>query len=99
MSTDTTEGDELPLEVVMRASPDGRHTVVVCPHCAERVQRPTVPWVVWASTSGPGRWAGSGDLIVVPFRGACGHTWEICFGPAPGYTAGFVRTHRPAGGP
>lgn len=63
---------------------------VLCPVCGFDYVHEGIPYTVKGNDHGDA-WEGRGDLIVVPFDGECGHTWELCFGHHKGQTTAFVR--------
>jgi hypothetical protein len=70
---------------------------VVCPACGFEYTRAGTPRVVDGEDDYRAGWGGRGDLIVIPFVGECGHSWELCFGFHKGNTMAFVRDIESAG--
>lgn len=88
------------LALVLGECMDQRNTqqVLNCPAfgCGDNYQHVGLPFVVDGRDEYAAHWGGRGDLVVVPFWGECGHTWEVCFGFHKGDTVIFtIRPGRP----
>ncbi len=62
-----------------------------CPICQDTYQHAGAYQRVPGRDNYEAGWGGSGDLLVVPVQGECGHRWELCFGSHKGETLCFVR--------
>jgi hypothetical protein len=62
---------------------------VVCPICGSNYQHSNDPFTVDGQDSYKA-WCGRGDLIVIPFWGECGSSWELCIGFHKGDSVAFV---------
>jgi hypothetical protein len=67
--------------------------LILCPVCGREAMdyaHPGTPVLIDRGDYQNG-WGGRGRLIVIPFEGECGHTWEVCFGFHKGCTSLFAR--------
>lgn len=81
------------MSALIPASPFGQGIgSVVCPLCGDEYQHAGDPRTIPGNDNYEAGWPGRGDLLVIPFRGECGHRWELCFGFHKGSSHVFARS-------
>ena len=76
---------------VFKDSDNPKENLLVCPVCGFDYQHEGNPRRIKGNDKYEDDWWGRGDLIVIPFYGECGTSWELCLGFHKGQIHCFTR--------